>query len=301
MNCFFLFLFCLAWQGSLANPAQLVPPKKGKTVKLVFIAGPNDHCGDNPCHKYEQDLALLKQCLETARTDVRIEVKLYIHSRPAIGSLDDVAAVVVHSSADRIRKEWHGLFPQNGDSLGYNPDYRNFLTYFDRQLKRGMGLMVMHYATWVDHPDAQKHLMDWIGGYYLRGKSKVDGDPTTPGTTALESVTLAAPSHAITNGVRAWTLDSEFYYNLQLDVDNPRFTALLQAKLPVSEPVPHTVAWCIERPGGGRGVGFTEGHFPKNMYEADFRKFVLNAILWTAQVNVPENGVNSTIKQMPKP
>lgn len=293
-NLFFLLVF--AGQFCLAAG----PPKKPETVKLVFIAGPDDHCGTNPCHKYEADLRLLKTCLEAADAAVRYDIKLYVGERPAIGTLDDVAAVVVHSSADRTRKEWHALFPQNQDSLGYNPEYRQFLDYFDRQIKRGMGLMVMHYATWVDHPEAQKRLMDWVGGYYLRGKSKVDGDKKTPGTTAIETVKLARPNHPISNGVRPWTTDSEFYYSMQFDENVPGFTPLLYSELPVDEPVNHVVAWCVQRSDGGRGLVFTEGHFPKNMYEVDFRKFVLNGILWTANVNVPKRGFQSSVNPNPK-
>ena len=53
------------------------------------------------------------------------------------------------------------------------------------------------------------------------------------------------------------------------------------------------VAWAYERPNGGRGFGFTGGHFHKNWQQDDFRKTVLNAIVWTAQGDVPADGVPS--------
>src|SRR2546422_698937 len=43
------------------------------------------------------------------------------------------------------------------------------------------------------------------------------------------------------------------------------------------------VAWAAERPDGGRGFGFTGGHFHKNWGNDFQRKLVLNAILWTAK------------------
>ena len=49
----------------------------------------------------------------------------------------------------------------------------------------------------------------------------------------------------------------------------------------------------FERPGGGRGFGFTGAHFHKNWAHDDFRKTVLNAIVWTANIEVPKNGVPS--------
>jgi hypothetical protein len=59
---------------------------------------------------------------------------------------------------------------------------------------------------------------------------------------------------------------------------------------------PQCVAWAVERVGGGRGFGLTGGHFHRNWGDENFRKLVLNAILWTARVQVPENGVASTLK-----
>ena len=50
----------------------------------------------------------------------------------------------------------------------------------------------------------------------------------------------------------------------------------------------------MERPDGGRGFGFTGGHTHANWGNENQRKLVLNAILWTAHVPVPKNGVEST-------
>jgi type 1 glutamine amidotransferase len=55
------------------------------------------------------------------------------------------------------------------------------------------------------------------------------------------------------------------------------------------------VAWAYQRPGGGRGFGFTGGHYHKNWGNDDFRKVVLNAILWIAKVDVPAQGVESKV------
>ncbi len=52
------------------------------------------------------------------------------------------------------------------------------------------------------------------------------------------------------------------------------------------------MAWAFERPDGGRGFGFTGGHFHKNWGNENFRKIVLNAILWTAKMEVPTGGVS---------
>ena len=44
-------------------------------------------------------------------------------------------------------------------------------------------------------------------------------------------------------------------------------------------------------PDGGRGFGFTGGHFHDNWGNDQFRKVILNAFLWLAKAEVPEKGV----------
>ena len=58
---------------------------------------------------------------------------------------------------------------------------------------------------------------------------------------------------------------------------------------------PQHMAWAVERSDGGRGFGWTGAHFHKNWANGDFRKLVLNAILWTAKAEVPANGVESEV------
>jgi outer membrane protein assembly factor BamB len=55
----------------------------------------------------------------------------------------------------------------------------------------------------------------------------------------------------------------------------------------------HVVGWAYERPQGGRGFGFTGGHFHWNWGDDDFRKLVLNALVWVSGGDVPAGGVPS--------
>jgi hypothetical protein len=68
---------------------------------------------------------------------------------------------------------------------------------------------------------------------------------------------------------------------------NPTVQAAVEAG------VPQIVAWAYERPNGGRGFGFTGGHFHENWRQDYFRKLVLNALVWTAGADVPQEGVPS--------
>ena len=53
------------------------------------------------------------------------------------------------------------------------------------------------------------------------------------------------------------------------------------------------VAWAFERPSGGRSFGFTGGHTHKNWANDDFHRLVVNAILWSAGVEIPSDGAKA--------
>lgn len=53
--------------------------------------------------------------------------------------------------------------------------------------------------------------------------------------------------------------------------------------------------WSVERADGGRGFGFTGGHFHDNWGNDNYRKVVLNALLGSAHAEVPANGVESKV------
>ena len=54
------------------------------------------------------------------------------------------------------------------------------------------------------------------------------------------------------------------------------------------------VAWASERENGQRGFGITGAHHHKSWDNDDFRTCVLNAIIWTAKLEVPQEGVKSS-------
>ena len=62
--------------------------------------------------------------------------------------------------------------------------------------------------------------------------------------------------------------------------------------------MPEHVGWAYERPGGGRGFGFTGGHWHHSWAHNDYRKLVLNALVWITGLEVPANGVESRVPTM---
>jgi type 1 glutamine amidotransferase len=165
-----------------------------------------------------------------------------------------------------------------------------------KQLDRGCGWVNIHYA--VEYPvkagdrDIAGPVKGWLGGYYETGYSI---------NPHWDAEIRALPKHPITRGVKPFTLRDEWYYNMRWIDDMKGVTPILQALPPdntrgtpaakARKGEIETMAWAFEREGNkGRSFGFTGGHFHRNWADEDFRRLVVNAILWTAKVEVPEKG-----------
>lgn len=272
----------LCWACCPAGaPAQ--PESGGSTKKIVMIAGPKDHGGPG-AHEYEKDLLLLKRRLDTSPGIKGISTELYVAKGPRdIGRLRDAATIVIHSSGDQREDETHAVFPihnrANPDATYSEADAR-YLKQLDGLMKRGVGMVVLHYSLIVENPRSRAYLLDWIGGYHRSGQSrvKIDRSQATP----------ASPNHPILAGVRPWTTDHEYYFNQHFRENDKRLVPILTTMMPSDDPQRHVIAWAVERQGGGRGFAFTGGHYHKNMLLDDYRRMILNAILWTAKVPVAE-------------
>lgn len=147
-------------------------------------------------------------------------------------------------------------------------------------------------------------MLGWIGGYF-----ETDWSVNPHWTARFETL----PDHPITRGVDPFEVKDEWYYHMRFLPQMTGIVPILSAHPPkqtLSRPDgPHSgnphvrkaveggesqhVAWALDRPDGGRGFGFTGLHFHDNLGNDDFRKLLLNAIVWTAGATVPEGGVAS--------
>jgi putative membrane-bound dehydrogenase-like protein len=170
----------------------------------------------------------------------------------------------------------------------------------DALAKKGIGLVCIHYGVEVPKGEAGVKFMEWIGGYF---------EPHWSVNPHWEAKFEKFPDHPIARGVEPFSCDDEWYYHMRFREEMKDVTPILTAVPPahtLSRPdgphsgnpevrkkagQPQHVAWACERPDGGRGFGFTGGHNHWNWGDPNFRKIVLNAIVWTAKGEVPEKGV----------
>jgi type 1 glutamine amidotransferase len=157
-------------------------------------------------------------------------------------------------------------------------------------MDKGVGWVNLHYA--VDYlPQHGKRVLGWMGGYY---------EPDYSINPHWDADIRSLPVHPITRGVKPFKLRDEWYYNMRFADDLKGVTPILQALPPdatrgtkaakLRAGQIETLAWAYDRPNGGRGFGFTGGHFHRNWADENFRRVVVNAILWAAKADVPEGG-----------
>jgi type 1 glutamine amidotransferase len=172
----------------------------------------------------------------------------------------------------------------------------------DALAKKGVGIAMAHYAVEVPKDKGGPEWMRWTGGYF---ETFYSVNPT------WEADFKTLPEHPITRGVKPFKIRDEWYYNMRFADSGVSY--ILTAVPPDStrngkddahggnefvrshKDRPEHMMWCIERPDGGRGFGFTGAHYHKNWSDENFRKVFLNALLWVAKAEVPPNGVESVI------
>jgi hypothetical protein len=270
--------------GALAvAPGLAAEPKK----KLVMLAGKPSH---GPMeHEFNAGVLLLAKCLADAPG---LEVVHYKGGWPDSEKAFEGAA---------------GIFCYADGGAGHPFLQGNHLAIIGDFMKRGVGLMCAHYAVEVPRDKAGKEFQDWIGGYY---EHEFSCNPMwVPDFQEF-------PEHPITRGVKPFAVRDEWYFNMRFRPDMKGVTPILSAKpsdavrdgpyVYPKGPYKHiqeakgraeTMMWAAERPDGGRGVGFTGGHFHKNWLDDNFRKVVLNAAVWICKADVPKDGVESKVSE----
>lgn len=277
---FAALVLTLSVAGWLLATAAAQPPR---LKKIVFLPGPLDGGHPRGTHEYEKTAKLLKDCLDRSTLASGLRTELYPGGWPDDPkSLDDADSIVLISSGADRRAEDHPILV--GDRLQT----------LSKQMKRGCGLVAIHWTLFVPEKKGGEQFLDWIGGYFDYERGMPQGGRSwyskiqTTKTQAIPATLL----HPVSRGLKPFDVREEFYYNMRFRTPDPRFTSILNVRLP-GETDLQSVAWAVERKDGGRGFGFTGGHFLDNWQIEQYRTMVLNAIVWTAGAEVPKNGVAS--------
>ena len=238
-----------------------------KPTKIALIAAAPSHGAGH--HDWDQDAQFIKQCLDEAPNVEDLTIDIHYDGWPKNPrDLDDADAIV---------------FLTDGAAMSPLKEPGR-VAKIDKLAAKGVGLMFVHYA--VDPPEgAGPKLLQWIGGCYEPGYSQ------NPINTV--KVSPVANDHPISRGCGGYVVEDEWYFDIRFRKDGPPVVPIMTGKLPPRDPQDKVLAWATERKDGGRGFGFAGGHYHQNWHAEPFRKLLLNAILWTARVEVPVGGVAS--------
>lgn len=265
----------------VSHPATVAADAPAK--KIVIIAGPKSHGPEgNRIHDYPWSTKLLKVMLDNSNVAGQVAVEMHFDGWPqdpeTLNDADTIMVISDGRDGDKYSEAPHFASPEN-------------VALMKRQIQRGCGFVTFHFSTFAPDKYAQE-ILDWNGGYFdweEGGERKWYSAIQTKDA----QVDLPQPEHPIARGVRPFQMKEEFYYNIRFDEASPATPILEVPALPGREDKGKVVAWARQRPGGGRGFGTTCGHFYDNWKNDDFRRTVLNAICWTANLEVPDGGVES--------
>jgi Trehalose utilisation len=289
----------LCFRFSVAVLMSLCLSSFAAEKKIVLIAGKPSHGpGD---HEFRAGCLLLKKCLDSVPAITSV---VYSNGWPhEDGAFENADAVLIYADGG----EGHPAI---------RPDRMKLM---DGLAKKGVGIGCAHYGVEVPKGDPGQAMHNWIGGHYEHLYS----------VNPMWSPEFKSfPDHPVTRGVKPFSVLDEWYFNMRwrpelhgdASTDGAArtypngLTPILVAK-PSDDvrdgpyvypkgPYQHIIEasgrnevmmWVYERPEGGRGFGFTGGHRHVNWGNDNFRKVVLNALLWIAHTDVPAQGVECAI------
>lgn len=261
---------------------------------VLIVVGPSNHPAGT--HEVLAGAKVMKHCLETMANVPAAKVDL-VQEWPKDAALRDSVSTIIFSG---------DTFPPNR-----LPDPEKNLAELDAMMKRGCGIVCVHYATGLlgtdVKPDGDHPLLRWMGGYFAN--RSCPHHESIARIFEAAKITPAAPQHPIARGWSEFTLRDEPYCKnffggngnkLGGTGDKPaaNVTILATSMLPPDAPTSEPVAWCVERPDGGRGFGIVMPHFYRNWRLEDLRKFILNGVVWTAKGEVPAEGVKTVLPEL---
>ena len=250
--------------------------------RIVMVAGSGSH--GNGAHEHPAGCAFLADQLNKAVDGVEVVVS---QGWPEDATtFDDTDAIIIYSDGGAR----HLSIPHLEEIAGL--------------MAQGIGLAMLHFAVEVPKGEPGDCFLEWIGGYF---------EPHLSVNPYWEATFTEFPEHPITHGVKPFSLEDEWYYHMRFRENMQGVTPVLSAIAPpstlerpdgphsgnphvrasVAKGEPQHLGWCVERPDGGRGFGFTGGHYHRNWGNDEFRTFVLNGIVWTAKMEVPAGGIST--------
>jgi type 1 glutamine amidotransferase len=157
---------------------------------------------------------------------------------------------------------------------------------FQELRARGGGLVCLHWAMGTRDAEYIEPFLTLFGGCH--------GGPDRKYKVVSVRATPTEQAHPVLGGIGPFDVHDEFYYALKFVKPAQRITPLISVPIDGSD---YPVAWAFERKEGGRSFGFSGGHFHKNWKLPEYRRLAVQAVLWTLNLPIPEEGVSVEVSE----
>lgn len=167
---------------------------------------------------------------------------------------------------------------------------------------KGTGIVCIHYGVETTKGKEGDAFLNYMGAYF---------EPHWSVNPHWVANYTKFPEHQVTRGVKPFKTNDEWYYHMRFRGDMAGVVPILtdlppkdslsrpdgphsgnpDVRAAIEKGEPQHMAWARQRPDGGRGFGCTGGHVHWNWGCNNFRRLILNAIVWTAGIDVPADGV----------
>lgn len=240
--------------------------------KVVFLAGRDSHGFGAHEHKAGSDLLAAALRLENPGYET---ITVY-GGWPEDNTVFEGASAVV-------------MYCDGGNKHLINKHLQSF----NQLIDEAVGIVALHYCVEVPKGSpAATAMLRATGGYFETDWSV---------NPHWEAHFTQLPEHPISAGVEPFAQLDEWYFNMRFMPQG--VTPILSAVAPkqtmarkngphsgndavremVTQGIPQVTAWAYQRQGGGRGFGYTGGHFHDNWKNDNARRLVLNAIQWVSE------------------
>ena len=154
------------------------------------------------------------------------------------------------------------------------------LAAFQRLAKRGGGLTVLHWGMGTREAAPVVDFVPLFGGCH--------GGPDRKYKVLTATIVPSSFGHSILSGIKPVEVHDEFYYALKQPVQVEKLVPLIRVSIDGDD---QTVAWAWERPDGGRSFGFSGIHYHDNWKLTEYRRLVLQGVLWSVGQSIPTEGL----------
>jgi type 1 glutamine amidotransferase len=239
------------------------PSARPAPVKLLLVgSGPDGHPAQT--HEYMAGLGVLAKCLKDVP---RLEITTVRADEPWRDGPELLA-----------RADGVVLFlSEGGRWMNHDPKRREAL---ERVAARGGGLVALHWAMGTKEAKNIDDCLKLLGGCH--------GGPDRKYKELETDAKVADRKHHVAAGVKDFHVRDEFYYRLKFVKAEKGVRPLLRVTI---DDQPETVAWCWERPDGGRSFGFSGLHFHDNWRLVEYRRLVTQGVLWSLKKPIPRDGL----------